>query len=83
MANLIQADYDALAPQLVTKKRTAGANSGKTIREIEYSRGLYDHLGSPNVAGANVAGVRIVYTDGTQEVLVHGADVVLYVPGHH
>jgi hypothetical protein len=85
---LVQSDWDdpthvsaGLAAQIANKKRTAGANSGKTIKEVEFSRGTYDNLASPPVAGANLAAVRIVFTDGTQEVNLFAANVMFTNPG--
>jgi len=77
MALLLQTDYDQLAPQLYNKKRTAGGNSGKTIKETEITRGVYQ--GSPPTPGA--VGIRIIYTDNTSETLVYAPYVDTFPAG--
>ncbi len=77
MALLVQSDYDALQPQLQAHKRTAGANAGKLMREIEVSRGKF--TGSPPTA--NALAVLILYTDGVSETLVFEPSVAAYPPG--
>jgi hypothetical protein len=81
MANLQQTDYDNLVPQIVTHKRTGGSHSGQTVIGLEMGRGGCDHLGSPSVAGANLAWVRLCYGDGSSEMFVHDAGIETYLPG--
>jgi hypothetical protein len=83
MANLTQTDYDGAsghAQQIANKKRTAGANSGKTIREVEWTRGCYK---STVIAGVLTpdANVRYIFTDGTSELLTFDGNTDLYPPG--
>lgn len=72
MANLVQSDYDALQLQLVNKKRTAGANSGKTIQETQVTRGI---------GGPGLLVVHLLYTDGAHEFLTFNENVEAYPPG--
>jgi hypothetical protein len=65
---LIQSDYDALQPQLVNAKWTAGPNSGKKITGLEQYR--FNNLTA-----------RLVFSDGSQETLVFDGNVECYAPG--
>jgi hypothetical protein len=69
MANLVQSDYDTLQGQLQSKKRTAGANSGKTMREVSALR------------YADMLRIAIIYADSTLETLVFDPNVDAYAPG--
>lgn len=69
---LLQSDYDALAPQLLIGKRTAGTYANKTIRDYDVSRGIY---------GTMTPAIHIFYTTGEHEVLKFEPYVDLFVPG--
>ncbi len=76
MANLLQVDYDNLAPQLVNGKRTSGSFSGKTMKPgtLEYMRSKYGGV-------ENTPCIRIFYTDNTSETLLFEPYVETYAPG--
>jgi hypothetical protein len=87
MANLTQTDWDdaghtsaGIAAQITNRKRTAGANNGKTIREVEYTRGAYK---TSIISGVPVpdANIRIVYTDSVVEVLTFDGNTDFYPVG--
>ncbi len=83
MANLTQTDWDGAtghAQQIAKRLRPAGANAGRTIREVEYSRGAYK---STLISGVPVpdANVRYVFTDGTSELLTFDGNTEVYPPG--
>ncbi len=83
MANLVQSDYDGLTgigQQIAGKVRIGGANAGKRIAEAEISRGA---CGKTLLAGVWTpdATIRLIYVDGTSEVLTFDGNTDFYPPG--
>ena len=81
MANLVQTDWDALAPQIVNRKRTSGGNAGKVITEWSIERRVDAGAAAPSTANP-VCVVTLFYPTGTApEKFIFGGDVDCYPPG--